>query len=57
MGIREIPGGYYTGRHLSNAVRRVVTNKEDPRETILDYSITIDSEITKKRAEFGLKTE
>ncbi len=57
VGIREIPGGYYTGRHLSNAVRRVVTNKEDPRETILDYSITIDSEITKKRAEFGLKTE
>lgn len=57
VGIREIPGGYYTGRHLSNAVRKVITAKEDPRETILDYSITIDGEITKKRAEFGLKTE
>lgn len=55
VGIREVPGGYYTGRHLSNAVRRVVTDKTDPRETILDYSITIDSEITKKRAEFGLE--
>lgn len=57
VGIREVPGGYYTGRHLSNAVRRVITDKTDPRETILDYSITIDSEIAKKRAEFGLKTQ
>ena len=57
VGIREVPGGYYTGRHLANAVRRVITTKADPRETILDYSITIDSEIIKKRAEFGLKTQ
>lgn len=57
VGIREIPGGYYTGRHLSNAVRKVINSKEDPRETIIDYAITIDSEITKKRNEFGLETE
>ncbi len=57
VGIREVPGGYYTGRHLANAVRKVITSKADPRETILDYSITIDSEIIKKRAEFGLKTQ
>jgi len=57
VGIREVPGGYYTGRHLANAVRRVITDKSDPRETILDYSITINGEITKKRAEFGWSTE
>lgn len=57
VGIREVPGGYYTGRHLSNAVRKVITDKTDPRETILDYSITIDGEIAKKRAEFGMKTQ
>lgn len=57
VGIREIPGGYYTGRHIANAVRKIINDKEDPRETILDYSITIDEEIEKKRAEFGLSTE
>lgn len=54
VGIREVPGGYYTGRHITNAVRKIINEKEDPRETILDYSITIDEEITKKRREFGL---
>lgn len=57
VGIREVPGGYYTGRHITNAIRKIVNEKEDPRETILDYSITIDEEITKKRKEFGLPTE
>ncbi len=56
VGIREIPGGYYTGRHLMNAIRKIINDKEDPRETILDYSITINEEITKKRNEFGLPT-
>ncbi len=57
VGIREVPGGYYTGRHITNAIRKIVNKKEDPRETILDYSITIDEEITKKRREFGLPIE
>ena len=56
-GIREVPGGYYTGRHLTNAMRKIVNEKVDPRETILDYTITIDEEITKKRIEFGLPVE
>lgn len=54
VGIREVPGGYYTGRHITNAIRKVINDKDDPRETIIDYSITIDEEITKKRIEFGL---
>ncbi|MDE7223102.1 MAG: extracellular solute-binding protein, partial [Acetatifactor sp.] len=57
VGIREVPGGYYTGRHITNAIRRVINKKEDPRETIIDYSITINEELTKKRTEFGLPTE
>ncbi len=57
VGIREVPGGYYTGRHIANAVRKIVNEKEDPRETILDYSITINEELTKKRNEFGLPVE
>ncbi len=56
-GIREVPGGYYTGRHITNAIRKVINEKDDPRETIIDYSITIDEEITKKRIEFGLPTQ
>ncbi len=54
VGIREVPGGYYTGRHISNAIRKVLNDKDDSRETIIDYTIKIDEEITKKRKEFGL---
>ena len=56
-GIREVPGGYYTGRHIANAIRKVMNDKDDTRETIIDYSIKIDDEITKKRKEFGLPVE
>ena len=55
VGIREVPGGYYTGRHIGNAVRKCINDKDDTRETIIDYSIKIDEEITKKRREFGMK--
>lgn len=57
VGIREVPGGYYTGRHITNAIRKVINDKDDPRETIQDYSITINEEIIKKRNEFGLPLE
>ena len=57
VGIMEVPGGYYTGRHISNACRKVINEKTDPRETIIDYSIKIDEELTKKRKEFGLPLE
>lgn len=54
VGLREVAGGYYTGRHITNAIRKILNNKEDPRETLLDYVTTIDLEIEKKRLEFGL---
>lgn len=56
-GIREVPGGYFTGRHISNAIRKVINEKVDSRETIIDYSIMIDEEIVKKRREFGMPVE
>lgn len=55
-GIPEVPGGYFTPRHITNAFRRVVYQKEDPRESLLDYVITINDELTSKRLEFGLET-
>lgn len=57
VGIREVPGGYFTGRHIANAIRKVMNEKVDSRETIIDYSIRINDEIVKKRKEFGMSLE
>lgn len=57
VGIREVPGGYFAGRHITNAIRKVINKKVDPRETIIDYTIQINEELTKKRKEFGLPVE
>ncbi len=54
FGLPEVAGGYYTARHITNAIRKVMNENEDPRETILDYVMTIDDELTNKRGEFGL---
>ncbi|MBE5936464.1 MAG: extracellular solute-binding protein [Lachnospiraceae bacterium] len=54
FGVPEIAGGYYTSRHITNAIRNVMNDNDDPRETILDYTRTINDEIKKKRQEFGL---
>ena len=54
VGFREIAGGYSTTRHMTNAIRRVINVKEDPRETLLTYARTINEEITIKRQEFNL---
>ena len=54
VGIREVPGGYFTGRHITNAIRKVINEKIDSRETIIDYAVTINDELKKKRVEFGL---
>ena len=56
FGLPEVAGGYYASRHITNAIRNVMNNNEDPRETILDYKRTIDEELTNKRKEFGLPT-
>lgn len=57
VGYREIAGGYYTNWHMTNAIRKVINNKTDARETLLNYTRTINEEIKKKRTEFGLPLE
>ena len=49
-------GGYYTPRSIDNAVRTVVNQSENARETILDFADDIDEEIKIKRQEFNLDT-
>ena len=56
QGIPEVPGGYYTTRHMDNAFNRTYTKMTDPRETLLDYIDDINSELTKKRTEMGIIT-
>ncbi|MBR4576157.1 MAG: extracellular solute-binding protein [Clostridia bacterium] len=56
-GFPEIAGGYSTTRHMTNAIRRVITTKEDPRETLLTYARTINEEIKIKRQEFNLPVD
>ena len=54
VGFREIAGGYYTTRGITNAIRKVINERVDARETIIEYARQIDIEISKKRQEFGL---
>ena len=55
FGIQEVPGGYYTWRHLDNAFREIINNNVDAREVMVDYNLIINKEIDIKRKEFGLK--
>ena len=55
VGTPEVPGGYYLSRHITNAVRRMINDKAETRETMLDYSRIINDEITKKRKELGIE--
>ena len=54
VGVPEVAGGYYTGRNLENAFREVVNKNYNPRQILSDYILTINSEIDRKREEFGL---
>lgn len=53
-GIPQVPGGYFTGRHLDNAFRKVVNASQNPREALSDYILYINDEISIKRQEFKL---
>ena len=56
-GFPEIAGGYSTTRHITNAIRRVINEKTDPREALLNYTRTINEEIKIKRREFNLPVD
>ena len=53
-GIEEYPGGYIINRYLTFAFNDVYNNNSDPEQTLRDYVYDINSEITRKRKEFGL---
>ncbi|MDR1838474.1 MAG: extracellular solute-binding protein [Treponema sp.] len=55
VGTPNVPGGYFVTRHMINAVRKILNEGQDTRETLLDYTITINDELIKKRKEFGLE--
>ncbi len=54
VGVPEVPGSYYTPRHVVNGIRRVINVQDDPRETLIDYNRKVNEELTRKRQEFGL---
>jgi len=55
-GMPEVPGGYFTSRHIDFAFRRVINanKKTDPGEALIDASKEINIEIQSRRKEFGL---
>lgn len=53
-GVPGVPGSYYTSRHLSNALNKVLYASGTPSEELTTFSQIIDKEITKKRKELGL---
>jgi len=55
VGVPEVPGGYFISRHITNAARKILNEGQDTRETLLDYTLTINDELIKKRKEFGLE--
>lgn len=54
VGTPNVAGGYSTTRHMINAFRKVTYQHEDPRETLLDYTRTINDDILNKRIELKL---
>lgn len=53
-GVAQVPGGYITGRVISNVFIDVITNNEEPVDTMYLNIGEINTEIEKKRREFGL---
>ena len=54
VGIPEVPGGYFTGRHLFNAFYKSVSGEIEARVALMDYVEYIQAEIDNKRIEFNL---
>lgn len=54
--VEPVPGGYYLSRNLDNAFRNVVYHGMSPTDAMYEYTYEINSELTKKRLEFGLET-
>ena len=55
VGIEEVPGSYYVGRTVDNAIKSVINSGKSPRDTLLDAVDAINEEMINKRNEFGLE--
>ncbi|MCL2361519.1 MAG: extracellular solute-binding protein [Defluviitaleaceae bacterium] len=54
-GIPQVPGGYFTARHINNAFNTVVVAETmGPREALTNHVRFINEEIAFRRNEFGL---
>jgi ABC-type glycerol-3-phosphate transport system substrate-binding protein len=51
--VPEVPGGYFTPRHIDNAFRAVVYASDDAHDTLLDYVRFINEELLAKQTEFA----
>ena len=54
--VPNYPGSYIIGRYTDFAFLSAYNDNQDPTEALLGYIYTINKEITRKRAEFGLET-
>jgi ABC-type glycerol-3-phosphate transport system substrate-binding protein len=55
VGIPTVPGDYIVGRHIDNAFRAVLNNRNiSPLDSLYNYTLKIDEELTRKRTELGL---
>ncbi len=52
----EMPGGYIVTRYVEFSFLAAYNDNEDPVEAMLDNIDSINSELSRKRAEFGLPT-
>lgn len=55
VGTPEVPGGYYTSRVVNFAFNDVYNTKKDPGDTLQSYIESLNSELTRKRKEFGIE--
>lgn len=53
QGIPEVPGGYLTGRYLDNALKKVIDDGTNPRDSLYEYVDMINTELAIKQREFG----
>ncbi len=54
--VREYPGGYIISRYVNFSFLDVYNKNADPVDALLKYVVDINSELTRKRKEFGLAT-
>lgn len=54
VDVPPVPGSYYLGRYLTNAMNKALYQGEDPADALIGFAKTINEEIAYKREEFGL---